>query len=340
MRRYVCIFVLVLSIFLLYACARTNNTSKEDPVILTTGHQDNPAAGVTVQAADSPEAESSRPDTGAGAEKTPVIEQEDTDEVSPQISAEASINTEQKSASTDDMADETASPPSANTTPDTTAEQEPSAEHSQNDTGEQPPLLTQLVQKAGLSFDDFPFSQLVLVAADGSRAMIYCYNKSDAGLWQLDESTGYINGYIGRNGVSFEKREGDDATPAGLFNLSYAFGNRAKPSTGMEYREITKQSYWVDDPNSIYYNQWVEGTADADWSSAEHLSENINTYAYAVVVEYNTAPNTVAGNGSAIFLHCKNEPTSGCIAVSEEAILKILKWLSPDKSPSMLIAAQ
>jgi L,D-peptidoglycan transpeptidase YkuD (ErfK/YbiS/YcfS/YnhG family) len=144
---------------------------------------------------------------------------------------------------------------------------------------------------------------------------------------------------VGRNGVSADKREGDGCTPAGLFGFGFAFGNSAKPETGMTWRDVTSDSYWVDDPNSLYYNQWVEGRDNADWTSAEHLSESPKNYAYAVVVDYNTE-NTIAGNGSAIFLHCKTEPTSGCVAAPQESILKILKWLSEGKNPGILIAGK
>lgn len=69
----------------------------------------------------------------------------------------------------------------------------------------------------------------------------------------------------------------------------------------MEYRVVTEESYWVVDPNSKYYNQWVEGTDGADWNSAAHLSEIKGSCAYVIVIEYNTAPNTVAEAGSAVF---------------------------------------
>jgi len=200
----------------------------------------------------------------------------------------------------------------------------------------QPPLLTEMVQKAGLSFDDIGHSQLILVAAEGAAADIYCYDKSADGLWKLNESTGYIKGHVGKNGVSEGKREGDGCTPAGLFPLGYAFGNSAMPETGMTWRAVTAMSYWVDDPNSAYYNKWVEGTDGADWDSAEKLSEMPKYYAYAVVVEYNTE-NTAPGKGSAVFLHCKTIPTSGCIAAPQEAILRILKWLSEEENPGILI---
>lgn len=199
-------------------------------------------------------------------------------------------------------------------------------------------LLTQIVDQMDLSYNDFDFSQLILVTSDGSEATIYCYESDGSGLWSIVKDFGCIKGYVGRNSVITYKQEGDGCTPAGLYKLGYAFGNSEKPDTSIYFKEITENSYWVDDTSSIYYNRWVEAGAIHDWSSAEHLSEYKNSYAYAVVIEYNTV-NTISGAGSAIFLHCGSKPTSGCIAVSEEDMLYILSWLSPDKTPHILIAA-
>jgi L,D-peptidoglycan transpeptidase YkuD (ErfK/YbiS/YcfS/YnhG family) len=56
------------------------------------------------------------------------------------------------------------------------------------------------------------------------------------------------------------------------------------------------------------------------------------------VIEYNTRP-AVPGRGSAIFLHCGNQPTAGCVAVPESAMLDILSWLDPAKTPVIWIRA-
>lgn len=166
-----------------------------------------------------------------------------------------------------------------------------------------------------------------------------CYNKTDKKAWQLNKALGVISCFLGKNGVTLFKQEGDCCTPAGLFLLSYAFGNEKNTKTKMPFRMVTKNSYWVDDPTSVHYNHWVEGWAQADWASAEHLAEYPNEYAYAVVIEYNTQP-VVPHKGSAIFLHCGTKPTAGCIAVPEDKLLQILSWLDPDKSPRILIPAR
>ncbi|MEJ2489338.1 MAG: hypothetical protein P8Y50_06050 [Sulfurovaceae bacterium] len=42
--------------------------------------------------------------------------------------------------------------------------------------------------------------------------------------------------------------------------------------------------------------------------------------------------------GSCIFLHIKSIPTMGCTAMSEEAMLELLKWLDPAKAPILIQA--
>ena len=55
----------------------------------------------------------------------------------------------------------------------------------------------------------------------------------------------------------------------------------------------------------------------------------------------NTIPTPVIpGYGSAIFLHIwkkPGSPTAGCVAASEENILKILGWLKPDADPVIVL---
>jgi len=36
-------------------------------------------------------------------------------------------------------------------------------------------------------------------------------------------------------------------------------------------------------------------------------------------------------------VHCKQEPTSGCIAMSESRMLNVLAWLEQSKNPHILI---
>lgn len=190
---------------------------------------------------------------------------------------------------------------------------------------------------AGLPPEEIDAAQLLIVTAQGVSAELCCLEKNGS-TWSRNDTIGIIAGHIGKNGLSTSKKEGDGCTPAGLFRLGYAFGIREQPEIKMAYRRITKDSYWVDDPDSRFYNMWIEGRQYADWTSAERLSDYQREYAYAVIIEYNI-PERLPGKGSAIFLHCGDRPTSGCIAVPEPELLTILKWLDPSRFPKILIKA-
>ena len=217
----------------------------------------------------------------------------------------------------------------AQETPEPTASPEPTAPP------EQPPLLERLATERGVSLDKLSCDQLVLVAASGSSCRRYAYERGSDGIWVKVLGT---SGHVGKNGVTDSKREGDKKTPAGLYALGFAFGHDDNPNPDYPFRAITSDSYWVDDPDSSHYNQWVEGAADKDWSSAENLGRIKTEYALAVVVEYNYGSSTVAGKGSAIFLHVGSESTSGCIAIPKSDLKSLIKWLDDDKSPHILIA--
>ncbi len=200
----------------------------------------------------------------------------------------------------------------------------------------QPPLLSSMLDKSELPYPKLAGSQLLLVVYDAGNTKLYAYEKGSNGIFKL--ALDPVSASVGRNGVSSNKKEGDGCTPLGLYDLGFAFGNAAKPDTMLSYKKVTAESYWVDDPDSVFYNTWVEGTAKKDWDSAEHLIDMKTVYEYAVVIEYNTNP-IVKGKGSAIFLHCGSGPTAGCVAVSRSNMLKMLHWLDPNTKPQILIVS-
>jgi len=139
-------------------------------------------------------------------------------------------------------------------------------------------LLSQKLQALGLTPEDVPGSQLLVVLPDGSSATICRFELKGVSWVQQGEG---IPAYVGKNGVSAGKREGDGTTPAGLFPVGPAFGLEESPRTNLDYRTVTTDSYWVDDPDSVFYNQWVEGTVQKDWSHAERLCDYPQQYALA-----------------------------------------------------------
>ena len=137
---------------------------------------------------------------------------------------------------------------------------------------------------------------------------------------------------IGYNGFSPDKVEGDKKSPAGIFSIGFMLGRADNPGVKFEYRKLDGDEYWVDDPDSLFYNTWQEGASNGRWKSSESLY-NIWGYKYAAVINYNM-PDIVPGKGSAIFLHVSSEkPTIGCTTIPEDDLLKILRWLDPEKKP-------
>jgi L,D-peptidoglycan transpeptidase YkuD (ErfK/YbiS/YcfS/YnhG family) len=184
-------------------------------------------------------------------------------------------------------------------------------------------------------------SQILLVSVDSflflTSVSVYALEKRD-GDWR--QALGPIKAVAGRNGFApkGEKREGDGRTPTGLYRLGTAFGYPSSAGTKMPYRQAQADDLWVDDPASPDYNRWVK-QSETRAASYEKMKRDDDLYKYGIVIEYNTDP-IVPGFGSAIFLHIwagKRSTTAGCIAVSEEDILKILGWLDPAAEPVIII---
>ena len=152
--------------------------------------------------------------------------------------------------------------------------------------------------------------------------------------------SGPMKATIGENGFALpgEKREGDGKTPSGIFSLKRTFGYDKTVKTKMSYRQASEEDLWVDDPNATDYNQWVK-QGETGAASYEKMKREDGQYKYGIVIEYNTDP-VIKGHGSAIFFHVwegKDFPTAGCVAVSEEDIIKIFEWLDPNAFPLIIM---
>ena len=138
------------------------------------------------------------------------------------------------------------------------------------------------------------------------------------------------------------KREGDDKAPAGVFRLGTTFGYAANGKSlhsKMPYLALTKNIVAVDDPASRYYNQLIDKSrlTKVDWHSAENMILADNRYKWGVTVLHNVPP--APGAGSSIFIHVWKDSataTSGCTAMAEENLLRLLAWLDPAKAPLLV----
>ncbi|MDR1944289.1 MAG: L,D-transpeptidase family protein [Synergistaceae bacterium] len=177
--------------------------------------------------------------------------------------------------------------------------------------------------------------RLVLaVGRGGSDVTVYAFERVDGNWTERLRS----DGFAGRNGISPAKVEGDGRTPPGVYEFGMAFGAAADPGSLKPYTRLSPGDLWIDDPESVHYNRRVRADfAGKDWKSAEDLFAETAAYRYAIAIGYNTAP-IVKGAGSAIFLHCsKGRPTAGCVAVPEDAMKELLKFI--DDGTLIVIAA-
>lgn len=139
------------------------------------------------------------------------------------------------------------------------------------------------------------------------------------------------------------KREGDGCAPAGIFRLPAAFGeaSAAPAFCKLPYIPITDTLLAIDDPQSRYYNQIIDSkkvpAAKRDWTGAEVMHRTGGLYRWGIVAAHN--PRNQPGHGSCIFIHLwlrPGHPTSGCTAMSEDNILRVLKWLDPAREPRLV----
>jgi L,D-peptidoglycan transpeptidase YkuD (ErfK/YbiS/YcfS/YnhG family) len=135
----------------------------------------------------------------------------------------------------------------------------------------------------------------------------------------------------GRGGVRADKREGDGASPAGIFPLLccyYRPDRLAAPQTGLPVIALRASDGWVDEPADPQYNRPVSLPYAA---SHEEMWRPDGLYDLVVPLGYNTDP-PIPGRGSAIFLHIASpnfSPTAGCIAIARDPLLALLPMLGP-----------
>lgn len=179
-------------------------------------------------------------------------------------------------------------------------------------------------------------NQLIVVynqQTNDNKAVLYALEKKNES-WIV--KYGPIDACIGRNGFALpnEKHEGDGKSPYGFFSFGQLFSYRKKIKTTLPFIQTTSDDKWIDDPTSDAYNTYLRGETNA--KSYENLLLKSDAYKYCMVINYNTTP-IVKGKGSAIFFHVGQQPTAGCVAISEKNMVRILKWMKKKYNPSILM---
>lgn len=139
------------------------------------------------------------------------------------------------------------------------------------------------------------YSQLIIVSCDGGEAQISMYeNSGDSSTWNQILSS---PGYIGSDGVG-QASEDSCHTPQGIYGFTMAFGNLPDPGSAIPYTQTDANSYWVDDPDSLFYNRFVyvtDASATAD-NSGVSTSSVVVTKASTPSAETTVTPDVLVND--------------------------------------------
>jgi D-alanyl-D-alanine dipeptidase len=201
-------------------------------------------------------------------------------------------------------------------------------------------------------------NQLVVVVTKGWTNVdgeLRCFERTVDGSWKQHGKS--IAVVVGRNGLGLAdglqlahavrgkfpvKHEGDGRSPAGVLDLTTAFGY-APPDQArwikLPYIQCTDAVECVDDGKSAHYNQVLDSRSveKRDWTSSEQMHRKDVLYRWGVVVDHNAERKP--GNGSCIFLHIWEGPhkgTTGCTAMEERDLKRVMAWLDPKSKPLLV----
>ena len=140
----------------------------------------------------------------------------------------------------------------------------------------------------------------------------------------------YFRCSVGKYGLSKRKKEGDNKTPKGYFeieNLYFRKDRLEKPRTSLKCVKINKNMGWCNDLNSPKkYNKLINTKENA---RHEKLIRTDHKYDLLIPIKYNFKK-PISGKGSCIFIHLTKDykPTAGCIALKKKDFLIMLKLIN------------
>lgn len=136
---------------------------------------------------------------------------------------------------------------------------------------------------------------------------------------------------LGPAGIRHDKREGDGATPAGIWHprqVRWRADHGLRPTTQLPVQATRRDDGWCDDPTDGRYNRPVRLPFAP---SHEEMWRKDGLYDLVVVLDHNARPRK-ARRGSAVFLHLAREgfePTAGCIAFRRADLRRLLAIFTP-----------
>jgi L,D-peptidoglycan transpeptidase YkuD (ErfK/YbiS/YcfS/YnhG family) len=158
------------------------------------------------------------------------------------------------------------------------------------------------------------------------------------GPWPVETGSGHLV-------AGARRREGDHATPIGVYGFgATVYGDQPDPG-GLHYRyhRLVCGDWWDEDPYSSGYNHLVHVRCGvtpgfAGWS--EPLWTETVAYPYLAVIDFNSDPvhSGASAPGSGIFLHAwLSAATEGCVALPIPRLLAVLRRLRPSQHPAIEI---
>ena len=158
------------------------------------------------------------------------------------------------------------------------------------------------------------------------------------GAWQAETGSGHLIAAAAR-------REGDHATPIGVFGIGMTmYGTEPNPGgLRYSYHQLVCGDWWDEDPYSSQYNRFVHvpcGVTPAFAAWSEALWTEGNAYPYLAVIGFNMSPTTTGARalGAGIFLHSwMGTATEGCVALPKARLVEVLRWLHPAEHPMIEI---
>lgn len=188
--------------------------------------------------------------------------------------------------------------------------------------------------------------QKLELESSGSLGTLSLYNLED-GEWVLQTS---VPASIGKNGISYNKTEGDRCTPAGTFDILYYIG-LYQADSGLDFKQVRRGDTWVCDPNSASYNLWKNKNIDTvDWNTSKEedlYNKFAKGYSEACIVfDYNgdglDASTVSRKGGSDIFIDGvgssgKLNTGYGDIKISSADMYRLLSLLDKSKNPMLIV---
>ena len=180
----------------------------------------------------------------------------------------------------------------------------------------------------------------VIYGGEGKPATLTLFTWKD-GMW-VSEMT--CPAWVGQNGITAAKAEGDGCTPAGTFDLLFYMAS-SDQNSAMTFYQVRSGDVWVEDAESQYYNTLQNGTGDWKVSSDMYAHLTGGTFSASIVFAYNgdcrTAGSATAGAGSAIFIEGVSEPelgpTWGSVCISQQNMTWLLSLLDASRNPTVTI---